>query len=141
MKYTHLRICFENCETILVSQKHVEHLTLGGMQSTIWLFSNREDDIQETRHANNALVVLSADANISYNPFNDPNEAYTVFSRILRWRDIYSIDAMNNETGEILECYTPWEDGMSEEDNALQKVHINDKGQLVISIKNDNREN
>ncbi len=138
MKYTHLRICFENCETLLVNQKHVEHLTLGLTHSSIWITSKEDDNIREIRHANIVLVVLSADANVPYNPFGNSNDSDTTFSRILRWRDIWSIDAVNNNTGETFECCTPWEDGTCEEDNSLQKVHINDDGQLVISIKSEN---
>ena len=129
--FDYLRIGLENVDVIEIDARYIEDFEDSFVLKNLGLSTNdRKDDIY---HCDFLRLCISKAADQRYLSDGKLSQ-YSVFERLLKFRDIAYITYLNREKTPTKTIYVPWDEN-SDTDNRYQSTKINEDGNLEILIR------
>lgn len=129
-----VRFVFENVESFEIEAKYFGFFHVGKIGDTIRRIACNA--IEKLTYAHEVALEIYSEANVTYFPFGDEEEATTKFGRIMEFDDITSI-VLTYDDGSEDDMYTDYDQGDNDElgaPNLYQHVLLSDLGNLYIVI-------
>ena len=126
----YLEIVLENVEVIEMEAGCIEDIDVRGWKNLGHSTNDRKDDIY---HCDFLRLCISKAEDQCYLSDGKLSQ-YSVFERLLKFRDIAYITYLNREKTPTKTIYVPWDEG-SDTDNCYQSTKINEDGNLEILIR------
>ena len=129
--FDYLRIGLENVDVIEIDARYIEDFEDSFVLKNLGLSTNdRKDDIY---HCDFLRLCISKAADQRYLSVGKLSQ-YSVFERLLKFRDIAYITYLDSKKSPTKTIYVPWDEG-SDTDNGYQSTKINEDGNLEILIR------
>ena len=128
--FDYLRIGLENVDVIEIEARYIENFDTGILKNLGLSTNDRKDDIY---HCDFLRLCISKVADQRYLSDGKLSQ-YSVFERLLKFRDIAYITYLNREKTPTKTIYVPWEES-TDTDNRYQSTKINEDGNLEILIQ------
>ena len=129
--FDYLRIGLENVDVIEIDARYIEDFEDSFVLKNLGLSTNdRKDDIY---HCDFLRLCINKAEDQCYLSDGKLSQ-YSVFERLLKFRDIAYITYLNREKTPTKTIYVPWDEG-SDTDNRFQSTKINEDGNLEILIR------
>ena len=128
--FDYLRIGLENVDVIEIEARYIENFDTGILKNLGLSTNDGKDDIY---HCDFLRLCISKAADQCYLSDGKLSQ-YSVFERLLKFRDIAYITYLNREKTPTKTIYVPWEES-SDTDNGYQSTKINEDGNLEILIR------
>lgn len=128
----YLEIVLENVEVIEMEAGCIEDIDVRGWKNLGHSTNDRKDDIY---HCDFLRLCINKTADQRYLSDGKLSQ-YSVFERLLKFRDIAYITYLDSKKSPTKTIYVPWEES-SDTDNRYQSTKINEDGNLEIFIKRE----